>query len=41
MNTRGGDAKVTVHQLGEFGFFSVLREREHADIIVARFDPRF
>jgi hypothetical protein len=35
------DAKVTVHQLEEFGFFSGLRARVRADIILARFDPRF
>jgi hypothetical protein len=35
---RGARKKLTVVQLEEFGFFSVLRVIAHADIITARFD---
>jgi hypothetical protein len=32
------EEKLTVDQLGQFGFFSGLRVILHADIILARFD---
>jgi hypothetical protein len=35
------EKKLTVETREEFGFFSVLRAKDHDRIMLARFDPRY